>query len=102
MGQKIARTTQLSCGKRKYRPVKELYQELYGYTPASTSITRWQAQGLQTARIGKWVCSTEELVITFVEGGERIAQPTFDKPISEAAIAKANGKALATLEREGI
>lgn len=99
---KIAKTTPISCGKRNYRPVKEIFSDNYGYTPASTSITRWQAQGLKTIRLGKWLCSTDELVIAFVEGGERIAPPSVDKPRSEAATAKALEQVDRDLAAEGI
>jgi hypothetical protein len=102
MKQEITKTTPISCGKRNYRPVKEIFQDLYGYTPASTSITRWQAQGFKTARIGKWLCSTDELVIAFVEGGERIAPPSIEKQRSEAATAKALEQVDRDLAAEGI
>ena len=73
----------------KFRPIRELYQELYDHTPTRTSVTRWQAQGLKAVRIANKVCCTEEALRAFVEGGERIAPPSIEKQRSEAATAKA-------------
>ena len=81
--------TASSIGRRKFRPVREIYQDLYGYTPTNTSITRWKNQGLKTARVANRLCSTDEYVIAFVEGDDRIAQPIIEKQRSEAATAKA-------------
>lgn len=94
--------TASSIGRRKFRPVREIYQDLYGYTPTNTSITRWKNQGLKTARVANRLCSTDEYVIAFVEGGERIEPPKFEKPLSVAAQAKADAKTEKELAAEGI
>jgi hypothetical protein len=51
-----------------FKPVRYMYQEVYGHLPAPSTVTQMKHKGLKTVRIAGKLCCTEEALRAFVEG----------------------------------
>ena len=97
--------------RKKYEPIDDLTQRLFGYSPNATTKNRWVHHGKKSdgrkphaIKLNNRLQSTEEDVIAFltVETEEAVRPESQPKTRSEKARAKAVAAANAELEASGV